>query len=410
MKSGGLISVAEARERILAGVTKERPCETIALAKANGRTLARDLAANLSQPPKTMSAMDGYALRAGDLVQLPVQLKLIGESAAGHGFTRSVGRLETVRIFTGAPLPPGCDTVLVQEKARLVDGFVKPLEAVPQGRNIRGKGIDFAQGDVLLSAGTRLGPTNIALAAAMNHAKVDVTRRPRIALLATGDELVRPGETLGEDQIISSNPFSIAALVETAGGEIMDLGIARDELGALERGIGAAREQGADLLVTLGGASAGDHDLVKPALARQGMELDFWKIAMRPGKPVIHGRLKDMMFLGLPGNPVAAFVSGLVFLVPLVRALCGDPNAGSDQSEAAILGKPQRPNDARQDYLRARLRPGGTGLPVAEPFDLQDSSLLRILAQSQCLVIRPPHAPAAAAGDVCRILRFGFSG
>jgi molybdopterin molybdotransferase len=228
-----------------------------------------------------------------------------------------------------------------------------------------------------------------------------------VGILATGDELVHPGETIGADQIVASNSFAITALVEAAGGEPLNLGIARDELGALVERIAAARAA-ADVLVTLGGASVGDHDLVKPALAGQGMELNFWKIAMRPGKPVIHGHLGPMIILGLPGNPVAAFVAGIVFLVPLLRALCGDPDASRDAAEPAILGKALRGNDSRQDYLRATLRLSETGLPVATPFEIQDSSLLRLLAQAQCLVIREPHAEPASAGDLCRIIRLGF--
>jgi molybdopterin molybdotransferase len=367
-----------------------------------------DLAAKRTQPPKAVSAMDGYAVRAGDLAQLPVKLKQIGESTAGHGFPGSLGPQETVRIFTGAPVPDGCDTILIQENARVEAGFVEPLQSVARGRHIRAKGIDFTEGEVLLAAGTRLGAPNIALAAAMNFAEVAVTRRPRVAILATGDELVRPGGTIGADQIVASNSFAIIALVEAAGGEPLDLGIARDELGALEKRVSAARAASADLLVTIGGASVGDYDLVKPALAKQGMELNFWKIAMRPGKPVIHGHLGPMIILGLPGNPVAAFVAGIVFLVPLLRALCGDPDADRDAAEPAILGEALRGNDSRQDYLRATLRLGETGLPVAAPFEIQDSSLLRLLAQAQCLVIREPHAGPAAAGDLCRIIRLGF--
>jgi molybdopterin molybdotransferase len=400
--------VALARARILADVSKDRPIETVALERASGRTLARDLAARRTQPPKSMSAMDGYAVRAEDLAQLPVQLKQIGESTAGHGFPGSIGPKETVRIFTGAPVPFGCDTILIQENARVEAGFVEPLQAVARGRNIRVKGIDFTEGEVLLAAGTRLGPSNIALAAAMNHAEVAVIRRPRVAILATGDELVRPGETIGDDQIVASNFYAIAALIEAAGGEPLDLGIAKDELGALEEGVSAGRTSTADLLVTLGGASVGDYDFVKPALAKQGMELNFWKIAIRPGKPVIHGRLGPMIILGLPGNPVAAIVAGIIFLVPLVRALSGDPDAGRETSEPAILGKALRANDSRQDYLRAALIPSASGLPVATPFEIQDSSLLGVLAQAQCLVIREPHAQPAAAGDLCRIIRLGF--
>jgi molybdopterin molybdotransferase len=406
MNSDRLLSVAEARARILTNIPQPRPVEAVALERAAGRTLAQALAAKRTQPPKAVSAMDGYAVRARDVVQLPVKLKQIGESTAGHGFSGFLGPKETVRIFTGAPVPDGCDTILLQENARVEAGFVEPLQSVASGRHIRAKGIDFTEGEVLLAAGTRLGASNIALAAAMNFAEVTVTRRPRVGILATGDELVQPGETIGGDQIVASNSFAIAALVEAAGGEALDLGIARDELGALEERIAAARA--ADVLVTLGGASVGDYDLVKPALAGQGLELNFWKIAMRPGKPVIHGHLGPMIILGLPGNPVAAFVAGIVFLVPLLRALCGDPDAGRDASEPAILGKALRGNDSRQDYLRAALRLSETGLPVATPFEIQDSSLLRILAQSQCLVVREPHATPAAAGDLCRIIRLGF--
>ncbi|MGH6813001.1 MAG: molybdopterin molybdotransferase MoeA [Methylocella sp.] len=400
------LTVAQARARILAKVSKDLPVEAVALERATGRTLAVALAAKRTQPPRAVSAMDGYAVRARDLAELPVKLKQIGESTAGHGFPSSLGPKETVRIFTGAPVPDGCDTILIQENARVDADFVEPLETVASGRHIRAKGIDFAEGEVLLRPGTRLRASNIALAAAMNFAEVTVTRRPRVGILATGDELVRPGKTVGADQIVASNSFAIAALVEAAGGEPFDLGIAGDELGALEEGIAAARA--ADVLVTLGGASVGDYDLVKPALAKQGMQLSFWRIAMRPGKPVIHGHLGPMIILGLPGNPVAAFVAGIVFLVPLVRALCGDPDAGSDQSEPAILGKALRGNDSRQDFLRATLSPSETGLPVATPFEIQDSSLLRVLAQAQCLVVREPHARPAAAGDLCRIIRLDF--
>jgi molybdopterin molybdotransferase len=402
------LTVAQARARILASVSKDRPVEAVGLERATGRTLAVDLAAKRTQPPRAVSAMDGYAVRARDLAELPVKLKQIGESTAGQGFSGSIGPKETVRIFTGAPVPDGCDTILIQEDARVEAGFVEPLQSVASGRHIRAKGIDFAEGEVLLAAGTRFAASNIALAAAMNFTEVAVTRRPRVGILATGNELVHPGAVTGPDQIIASNSYAIAALVEAAGGEPLDLGIARDELGALDERITAARASAADVLVTLGGASVGDYDLVKPALARQGMELNFWKIAMRPGKPVLHGRLGAMIILGLPGNPVSAFVAGVLFLVPLLRALCGDPDAGRDQSEPAILGKALRGNDSRQDYLRAALRPSETELPVATPFEIQDSSLLRLLAQAQCLVIREPHAEPAAAGDLCRIIRLGF--
>ncbi|MGA9216112.1 MAG: molybdopterin molybdotransferase MoeA, partial [Methylocella sp.] len=284
------LTVAQARARILTNISQHLPVEAVALQRATGRTLAVDLAAKRTQPPKAVSAMDGYAVRALDLMALPVKLKQIGESTAGHGFSGSIGPKETVRIFTGAPVPDGCDTILIQEDARVEAGFVEPLQSVASGRHIRAKGIDFTEGEVLLAAGTRLGASNIALAAAMNFAEVAVTRRPRVGILATGDELVQPGATVGGDQIVASNSFAIAAIAEAAGGEALDLGIVKDDLSTIEKHISAARAS-ADVLVTLGGASVGDHDLVKPALARQGVELNFWKIAMRPGKPVIHGHL-----------------------------------------------------------------------------------------------------------------------
>lgn len=408
MNGKALLTVEEAKARILASVPLPRPAEMVPLRSAAGRTLAADLIAKRTQPPKAVSAMDGYAVRACDLATLPVKLRQTGESTAGKGFPGSVGPMEAVRIFTGAPVPDGADAVLIQENARAEGGFVEPLEAAASGRNIRARGIDFSEGETLLHAGTRLGVGNIGLAAAMNHAEVPAVRRPRVAILSAGNELVPPGEPVGKDQIVATNAFPIAALVEAAGGEPLDLGIAKDELAALEAAIGAARAWPADLLVTLGGASVGEHDLVKPALARQGMELSFWRIAMRPGKPVIHGRMGPMTVLGLPGNPAAAVVAGIVFLMPLVRALCGDPGAGHDQTEPAILGTALRANNARQDYLRASLKPDRDGLPVATPFDLQDSSLLRILAQSQCLIVREPGAGPAAAGDPCRIIRLEF--
>jgi molybdopterin molybdotransferase len=410
-----LLSVDEARRRVLAGAQGPRPQEMVAVAEAFGRTLAQDLAAMRTQPPTDVSAMDGYAVRAADIASLPARLKRIGESAAGHGFAGEVGAGETVRIFTGAPVPQGADSILIQENARVDGDIVEALQSVAQGYSVRGAGIDFTEAATLLAAGTRLSPADIALAAAMNHARLPVYRKPRVAILATGDELVQPGEAIGRDQIVASNSYAIAAFVRLAGGEPLDLGIAGDTFAAIEAGIKAARDAGADVLVTLGGASVGDHDLVKTALAKEGMELGFWRIAMRPGKPLIHGRIPGpsgaMQILGLPGNPVSSVVCGLMFLMPLVRALSGDPQAGADRSEPARLGVALRANDKRQDFLRARLEPGEDGLPVATAFDLQDSSLLRVLAQAQCLIVRLPFAPAAIAGDPCRIIRLpGGSG
>jgi molybdopterin molybdotransferase len=405
-----LLSVDEARRRVLAAAQGPRRQETVALSDALGRTLAADLAAKRTQPPVAVSSMDGYGVRAADVANLPARLKRIGESAAGHGFAGSVGPGQTVRIFTGAPVPPGVDAVLIQENAKVEGDVVEALQSVAPGAAIRPAGLDFTEGQVLLSAGTRLGPSEISLAAAMNHAILPVVRKPRIAILATGDELVRPGEAIGADQIVTSNSFAIAAFVRLAGGEPIDLGIVGDTFAALESGIRAAHSADADVLATLGGASVGDYDLVKPALIKEGMELGFWRIAMRPGKPLIHGRLGAMQILGLPGNPISSIVCGLLFLIPLVRALSGDPRAGADMSEPARLGAPLRGNDSRQDFMRATLEPSQDGLPIATAFAAQDSSLLRVLAQAQCLIIRDPQAPSAEAGALCRIVRLPSGG
>lgn len=399
------LAVAEARARVLAAARPIRDSETIPLAEALGRTLAADLTARRTQPPVSVSAMDGYALRAADVAALPVKLKLIGESAAGHGFAGSVAAGECVRIFTGAPVPDGADAVLMQEFAEADGTSISPQKGVPSGDFIRAAGLDFSEGDRLLTAGTLLGPAEMALAAAMNHATLPVIRRPRVAILATGDELVPPGAEIGPNQIVASNGFAIAGYVRLAGGEVIDLGIAGDDFAAIETGIRRAREAKADVLVTLGGASVGDHDLVKSALAKEGMELGFWRIAMRPGKPLIHGRMGEMSILGLPGNPVSAIVCGIVFLVPLVRALCGASDVEADTSEAAILGGALRANDVRQDFLRGTLNIGADGCLIATPFPAQDSSLLRVIAQAQCLIVRMPHAPEAKPGDPCRIVR-----
>lgn len=400
-----MLSVAEARARVIAPAqARAVRIESLPLELACGRTLAADLAALRTQPPCAVSAMDGYAARAADLAAPGVRLKLVGESAAGHGFAGAVGPGETARIFTGAPVPHGADTILIQEDAAIEDGFVVPRVAVPANKHIRAAGVDFAAGEVLLGAGRRLGASELALAAAMNHAMLPVARKPLVAILATGDELVQPGAACGPDQIVASNAYAVAAQVEAAGGLALDLGIAGDNHAALAEAIREARRAEADVLVTLGGASVGDHDLVKSALAAEGMELGFWRIAMRPGKPLIHGRIGGMSILGLPGNPVSSIVCGLIYLQPLVRALCGDPRAGEMRLESAVLGRDMPANDMREDYLRATLAPGD-GLPVATPFDSQDSSLLSVMAAADCLLIRPPHAPAAQKGEKCAVLR-----
>lgn len=399
-----LLSVDEARHRILSSVPILAQ-ETIPLHHAQGRLLSRALSARRTQPPVDVSAMDGYALKTEDLTK-PKGLRLIGESAAGHGFEGLLGEGETVRIFTGAPVPKGADAVLLQEDAlRSEDGMIHPRESLFSGENIRQKGLDFSEGQAALPAGAKLGPAELALAAAMNHAEVSVVRRPRIAIMASGDELVLPGNNPGPNQIIACNSFAVAGLAREAGAEVLDLGLFKDDLEQLQLGISKARELKVDILVTLGGASVGDHDLLRPALVEQGMKLDFWRIAMRPGKPLIYGALGDMRILGLPGNPVAAFVCSLVFLAPLIRALQGDPRASEVQMEPAFIGSDLPANKSRRDYMRASLTRDADHRLIATPQPLQDSSLLTELTQSQALLVREAGAPATMKGDPCSIIR-----
>ena len=399
-----LISVEEALARVLASARVLTP-EMIGIEDAHSRTLAAALHSKRTQPPFDASAMDGYAVRGADIAQAGARLSVIGESAAGHGFHGEIGTGEAVRIFTGAPVPQGADTILLQEYARREDEWVIVVEPETAGRHVRKTGLDFASGEVLLNAGHRLNERSLALAAAMDHGNVSVFRKPKVAILATGDELVRPGEASRQDQIVASNHLTVAALVRIAGGEPVQLGIAGDSFLALERGMLAAEAEGADILVTLGGASVGDHDLVQSALTRRGMELGFWRIAMRPGKPLIHGKLGEMAILGLPGNPVSSYVCARLFLTPLIRAMLGDPEAGTDPSEPAILGCAVRKNDKRQDYLRSALVIDTDGLPIVTPYDLQDSSMIRVCAEAGALVIRKPNAPPQQKGEKCRIIR-----
>jgi molybdopterin molybdotransferase len=400
-----LISVEEALARVLASIERPVDTERLPLSACAGRTLADNIAALRDQPPFPASAMDGYAVRVADFASIPATLRVIGESAAGRRFSGVVGAGEAVRIFTGAPVPEGADTIVIQEDTTASGDTVTVNEASRSGQWIRPAGLDFRLGAPGLGAGERLDAGRLALAAAMGHPSLPVRRRPKVAILATGDELVRPGDQAGIDQIVASNPYAIAAIVERAGGEALDLGIARDTLPALEERVAAARDAGADILVTLGGASVGEHDLVQSALTRQGMDLGFWRVALRPGKPLMHGRLGAMNLLGLPGNPVSSIVCAVLFLVPAIRALLGDPSAGADPSEPAVLGRDLSANDGRQDYIRATLAPRTDGLPVATPFPKQDSSMLSVLVQAQALVVRAPRAPAAAAGEGCKIIR-----
>jgi molybdopterin molybdotransferase len=343
-------------------------------------------------------------VRSGDVARAPVTLKLVGEVAAGRPFEGHVGDGEAARIFTGGVLPRGADTVVIQEFAARDGGNVVVNKTTAKGKNVRLHGLDFKTGDVLLAKGRQLSGRDVMLAAGMNHPAVRVTRRPKVAVLGTGDELVVPGAQPGPGEIVYSNGFAILAMAHAEGAETIDLGIARDNLKDLVAAVRRAREAGADILVTSGGASVGDYDLVQPALAAEGLKLSFWKVALRPGRPLLHGRLGAMQVLGLPGNPVSAYVCAFLFLLPLIRRLSGRADLGRAPA-SAVLGRALPANDERADYLRATLAPGAGGLPVATPVPLQDSSLMAFLAKADCLVIREPYAPAAAAGSPCIILK-----
>jgi molybdopterin molybdotransferase len=388
-----LLSVAEALARVTQGL-EPLGAEPVALDSANGRVLAEDLAALLTQPPFDASAMDGYAARAEDVAVLPATLRLIGISAAGAGFDGKVGQGETVRIFTGAPVPEGADTIVIQEYAEKTNGVVIAKAAEP-GRYVRPRGQDFKQGEVLLAAGTRLGPRELMLAAAMNHAELPVRRKPKVAILATGDEVVPPGSELGKDQIVSSVPIGLATLVARAGGEPMSLGIAKDDPKSL---VTLARAgSAADILVTAGGASVGERDLVASALKTEGLEIDFWKIAMRPGMPLLYGRLGSQRVLSLPGNPVSALITAHVFLVPMLAAMLGLATAARPLQEA-VLGEALEANGERQHYMRAISEWREDGRRVVRPLPSQDSSLVAELARADCLIVRAPDAPALPSG------------
>lgn len=396
-----LLPVEDALARILADA-RPRPAETVPLAQAGGRVLAEDVVARRDQPPFDASAMDGYAVRAADIAHVPATLRVTGESAAGRRFDGPVGPGEAVRIFTGAPVPEGADTILIQENAGRVDAdTLEALDATEAGRHIRRAGLDFAKGRTVLEAGRELDAGALSLAASANCPSLPVHGLPTVAILATGDELVEPGTPPGPDQIVSSNNVGVAEIVRRAGGRPIDLGIARDSESEIGAAIARARADGADVIVTIGGASVGDHDLVHKALTGQGMVLDFWKIAMRPGKPLMFGRLGEAFAIGLPGNPVSALVCAHLFLAPLVARLAGRVHA--DNTRTMQLGADMPANAERQDYVRAHAVQVD-GKLMATPLDLQDSSMLSALAAANVLIIRPPNAPAARKGDACSVL------
>jgi molybdopterin molybdotransferase len=397
-----LLSVAEALERVLAQAAA-LPAEEAPLAEAYGRVLAADLKALRTQPPADVSAMDGYAARSADVANVPAQLTVIGEIAAGRPFARALGRGEVARIFTGGVMPAGADTIVIQEHAKRDGDRVEVLKPAARGRHIRVEGLDFKAGETLLPAGRRLTARDLALAAAMNHARVRVHRRPKLAVFATGDELVPPGTQPAAGQIVSSNTVALAALARAEGAQIEDLGIVADRLDATVAAVRRARERGVDILLTSGGASVGDYDLVQKAFTAEGMALSFWKLALRPGRPLMHGRLGAIHVLGVPGNPVSAFVCALLFLVPLIRRLSGRSDL-EPRTETALLGRDLAENDERADYLRATLKRSADG-EVVTAFPIQDSSMMAPLAEADCLLVREPFAPPAKAGSRCTIIR-----
>ena len=400
-----LMAVADALQRVLADA-RPLPAETVALDEALGRVLSDDVIALRTQPPAALSAMDGYAVRASDVARAPVTLKVIGEIAAGHPFAGKVGPGEAARIFTGGVMPAGSDTVVIQEFTTHDADWVTIQKETAAGRNVRAKGIDFARDENLLLKGHRLTDRDLMLAAAMNHPRLRVHRRPNVAVLGTGDELVPPGSAPQEGEIVFSNGFALGALARLNGAEVHELGIVRDRVEDIAAAVRRARQLNADILVTTGGASVGEHDLVQQALATEGLELSFWRVALRPGRPMMHGRLEGMQVLGVPGNPVSSYVCSFLFLVPLIRALAGRKDI-AHLPENARLGSDLSANDERADYLRAILQVGPNG-PLVTPLPAQDSSLMAPLAKADCLLIREPHAPAAPAGSECVILKLGL--
>jgi molybdopterin molybdotransferase len=394
-----LLPVAEALSRILTGA-RLAGTEDVLLANAMGRVLASPLKARRDQPPFDASAMDGYAVIAGDGPELDV----IGMSAAGHRFRGTVKRGKAVRIFTGAPVPAGADAVIIQENVTVSSTRITCREPAKPGQNIRRKGLDFARGEALIAAGTVINARDLGLAAAMNCATVRVRKKPLVAVFATGDELVEPGGSPNQDQIISSNSTALAALAAHFGASVTNLGIVRDDLKATIRAIRKAAA--ADILLTTGGASVGDHDHVQEALKAAGVKVDFWKVALRPGKPLMYGRKDHQHVLGLPGNPVSAQVCARLFLVPLLRVMSGlEPTV---PETTAILGANMKANDNRQDYVRARLETRADGTRIATPFGKQDSSMQRTFREAACLIIRPPLAPEAAAGTSVPVVLLDF--
>jgi molybdopterin molybdotransferase len=395
-----MISVEEALAQI-ADAFSPLAAENVPLEQAAGCVLASDAVAKLTQPPADLSAMDGYAIRFADVPNVPTTLRVVGQAPAGGAYAGTLQPGEAVRIFTGGPVPAGADTIVIQENTKSDNGVVTIVEPPQEGRHIRKAGLDFKAGVSRLPAGTILSPRHVALLAGMNLPEITVFKRPRIGLLATGNELVLPGQTPGPNQIVASSGYGLAAMIQHWGGEPVALGIVRDDKVAIVKALQDARH--CDLLVTLGGASVGDHDLVQAALKDAGGTLDFWKIAMRPGKPLMFGRIGRLPLLGLPGNPVSALVCALLFLRAAVLKMTGRSDIALPLTSAKA-GEPLPGNDQRQDYLRASVTRQSDGTLNVTAFKVQDSSMVSLLAQSNALIIRRPHAPAVAIGDPLDIL------
>ena len=395
-----MLTVREAHARVIAAFDP-LPSEIVSVAEAAERVLAVSPQARLTQPPTDLSAMDGYAVRAADVPAAPTTLTLVGQAPAGGSYDQALKPGEAVRIFTGGPLPMGADSIVIQEDTKADGTRITILEAPRLGRHVRRAGLDFSVGDTPLAVGRTLTTRDLALAAAMNHPWLSVRRKPRVAILSTGDELVMPGEPVGRNQIVSSSGIAVAALVRGWGGEPTLFDIARDDARLIENCIEAGAQH--DLLITLGGASVGDHDLVQGALKAQGFDMDFWKIAMRPGKPLMFAARDRARVLGLPGNPVSTMVCALLFMKPALERMLGQPG-DLVRTQPARLAVDVKQNDQREDYVRSRLGRSADGTLTVDPHPVQDSSMLSVLAACDGLMIRPPHDPARKAGDVVQVV------
>lgn len=396
-----MISVAEAEARILASLSS-MPLEQVVITDSFGRVVGQDVESRRTQPPMAVSAMDGYAVKASDVQNVPVELKVVGYAPAGGSYDEELRNGEAVRIFTGAPLPLGSDSIVIQEDTEQSEEIVRIKESVTAGTYVRPAGLDFSEGDILIPSGTRMTARHVGLSAAMNIPWLMAYRRPRVAILATGDEIVMPGEAIGRNQIVSSNAIALAAFVRAMGAEPVLLGIAPDDRDGLR--LMAEGVVGNDMLVTTGGASVGDHDLVQDVLSDQGMDIDFWRIAMRPGKPLMFGKIGHIPVLGLPGNPVSSLVCAMIFLRPALEKMQGIRTEDSSILRLKLADDLPE-NDRRQDYLRATFETAADGETLVRPFSRQDSSMMATLTRADGLIIRAPHAKAAPIGERVDVLQ-----